>query len=187
MNIKTHVKELVSDSESSKWLARAAGVLLATASIVALSFGPFPFSPFFILMWACVLAVVAVAFFWKGQNGVTAVRWWARTLGVVMGILILGIFIGEGSGGHGPPLTNIGEVLSLVPYILMFGGIIVTFFWEGIGGAMTALGGLLEQGNVLVVAHGGLNPFILVFVFVGLGSVYCWWRSRHVTQVQHAA
>lgn len=171
-----HVKGLFVDKESSIWLARAVGVLLATISIV---------SSDLLSMWVLVLAVIAVAFFWKGKNGVTVVRWWARILGVVMGILIAGIFIGE-SGGHGPTVTNIGDVLSFVPFVLMFGGIIVTFFWEGIGGAMTALGGLAEQGNVIVVVHGGLNPFILVFVFVGLGSVYCWWRSRHLIEVQHA-
>ena len=185
MNIKNSVKELFSDSESTKWLARAVGILLATISIVALSFGAFPFSPSFILMWVYVLAVIAVAF-WKGKNGVIALRWWTRILGVVMGILIAGIFIAESSGGHGPPMTSIGDILSLVPFILVFAGIIVTFFWEGIGGAITAFGGLAEQGNVLVVAHGGLNPFILVFVFVGLGSVYCWWRSRHLIEVQRA-
>jgi len=32
--------------------------------------------------------------------------------------------------------------------------------------------------DVIVNAGGGLNPFILVFVFDGLAFVSCWWRTR---------
>jgi hypothetical protein len=121
------------------------------------------------------------------MGGVTVVRWWARIVGVVQGALIATIYIGESMGGHGPPITTIGDIVSLFPWIFLFIGSVITFFWEGIGGAIVTLADLVEQGNVILVAHGGLNPFILVFVFVGIGSVYCWWRSRRLLMVQHPA
>lgn len=187
MNIMNSVKGLFTNSESNVWFARAVGILLAAISIVAINFAGFPFSPYLLLMWACVLAVIAIAFFWKGKSGVTAVRWWARIVGVVMGVLLATIVIGEGMGGHGPPITTLSVLAEFVPWILVFVGIVIMFFWEGIGGAMTALGGLIEQGNVILVAHGGLNPFILVFVFVGLASVYCWWRTHRLSLIQQPA
>ena len=68
------------------------------------------------------------------------------------------------------------EILAAV-----FVGILSAFFWEGIGGAIVALVALAMQVDVIVNAGGGLNPFILVFVFEGLAFVYCWWRTRRLS------
>ncbi len=187
MKIMSTVKGLLANSESNVWFARTVGIVLAIMFIVAIQFSGNINSPLLQYMWLVVLAMVAVASFWKGQSGITAVRWWARIIGVVIGALLAIIAIGEGMGGNGSPITLLSVLTQLVLAILLFGGIVIMFFWEGIGGVMVALGGLVEQGNVIFVAHGGLNPIILLFVFVGLGSVYCWWRSRRLVRVQHAA
>jgi hypothetical protein len=159
------------------WLPRAVGLGLAAVYIGVNQFLPIP-DIMTIAMVAVFMTSIIISFFWKGIAGIIVIRWLARTVGVTSGALIAMIVIGESVGGHGPPTIN--AILEIAPWASLFIGIVITFFWEGIGGAIVLLAGLVEQGSVILVAHGGLNPFILVFVFVGLASVYCWWRTHRL-------
>ncbi len=85
-------------------------------------------------------------------------------------------------GGSGPEPGGPG-IFGVLEWTAVFVGILIAFFWEGIGegigGAIVALVALAMQADVIVNAGGGLNPFIPVFVFEGLAFVFCWWRTRH--------
>jgi hypothetical protein len=83
-------------------------------------------------------------------------------------------------------LTQKSHTLAFLREILaaVFVGILIAFFWEGIGGAIVALVALAMQVDVIVNAGGGLNPFILVFVFDGLAFVSCWWLTWRRTRRQ---
>lgn len=168
------------------WLPRAVGLGLAAVSIGVNLFLPIlPPDITTIAMVAIFMTSIIISFLWKGIAGIIVIRWLARTVGVTLGALLAMIVIGESIGGHGPP--TIDAILGIATWAALFIGIVITFFWEGIGGAIVLLAGLVEQGNVILVAHGGLNPFILVFVFVGLASVYCWWRTHRLSLIQQPA
>ena len=162
----------------NRWLPRIVGAGLAILSLVGVII-PIANS---IAAWMSILAVIVIAFFWKGIDGVIFVRWWARIVGVAMGVLVAGIFIGESTGGQGPTLISITYVVFVSLWAALFIGIVLAFFWEGIGGLILTLAALTLQGQVYVTtASGGLNPNILVFAFVGLAFVYCWWRTRRLS------
>ncbi len=166
------------------WLPRAVGLGLAAIYIGVSLFLSIPII-MTIIMVAVFMTSLIISFFWKGIAGIIVIRWLARTVGVTSGALIAIIVIGESIGGQGPPIT--AAILEFAPWAALFIGIVITFFWEGIGGAIVLLAGLVEQGSVILVAHGGLNPFILVFVFVGLASIYCWWRTRSLSLTKQPA
>jgi len=65
-------------------------------------------------------------------------------------------------------------------WVAVFVGIVITFFWEGIGGAIVAFAALALQ--LLNTTEGiTLQPINFVFVFFGLASIYCWWRTRRLS------
>lgn len=95
------MKESSADSKDTTsdmhWLAKGVGVGLAVLLIGALYWAS---NITTIAMLTVVVAIIA--FFWKGVNGVAVVRWWARTLGIVLavGIVAFGLFIAFFLGGH---------------------------------------------------------------------------------------
>lgn len=88
------------------------------------------------------------------------------------------IFVGESMNGVGPPLT---AIMAFLPLFIAFAGVIIAFRWELVGGVLAAVGALAEQIVVFFVWHATLNPYIDIFFFVGLGLVYCWWRTRRLS------
>jgi hypothetical protein len=185
-NIMTTQSANTKDStQMDLWLPRAVGLGLAAVYIGANQFVPLADTWAIIMMVAIFMTSIIISFFWKGIAGIIVIRWLARTVGVTSGALIAMIVIGESISGQGPP--TIAAILDIAPWAALFIGIVITFFWEGIGGAIVLLAGLVEQGSVILVAHGGLNPYILVFVFVGLASVYCWWRTHLLSLTQQPA
>ncbi len=138
-----------------------------------------------ITMLIGVFAVIVISLFWKGIDGVIFVRWWARTMGVMVAAVVGYIFISLTMGGEGPEIWSLESVL----WMVLFAGIVIAFFWEGIGGMLATLAALAIQIKEIVNLGGdlwtnlrmGWNPYILVFVFFGLASVYCWWRTRRLS------
>ena len=167
------------DTPINLWWPRIVGIGLAVLLLGAISFVPILLDAISTIpLLVGVVVVAAIAFFWKGIAGVIAVRWCARTVGVVSAILLATILIGDSLGGHGPKFATIADWLSIAEFATVFVGIVIAFFWEGIGGVLVALAALAMQIKVTVTFQGELNPFLLVFVFVGLASIYCWWRTR---------
>jgi hypothetical protein len=182
---RSSMKRLFAGSENAppvaRWWARGAGIGLAAlfivAEIQALGLG-------LNALWMSVVLVIVIAFFWKGLDGVTFVRWWARTVSVGQGVLLGTILIGVSVGGYGP------GIWTFVAWAIVFVGIVIAFFWEGIGGAIVALAALGIQAEVIMSEGSGiygLDPAILVFVFAGLASYYCWWRTLRLSLTHQPA
>jgi hypothetical protein len=186
---RSNMKSLSTDSKDNtkvnRWWPRITGAVLGVLFVAVWdrAGGMPPIST--ITMLIGVFAVIVIAFFWKGIDGVIFVRWWARTMGVIVAAVLGYIIIGESVGGQGPGVWS----LESVPWMVVFVGIVIAFFWEGIGGMLVALAALAIQINVIVTLGGdlwtilqmGWNPYILGFVFFGLASVYCWWRTRRLS------
>ena len=80
-------------------------------------------------------------------------------------------------------MTTIMEWVTLFMVVVVFVGIVITFFWEGIGGMLVAIVALALD----MMTSFQLNLFWLPFVFVGLASIYCWWRTRQLSLISQPA
>ena len=170
-------KESKAAVRKSLWWPRVTGIVLAVVTLILSGFLPLPFLYQYGLYVGLVL-VAAAAFFWKGINSVTVVRWWAKIIGTVSLAMLAMIFVGDSMNGVGPPPA---AIMAFLPLFIAFAGVIIAFRWELVGGVLAAVGALAEQIVVFFVWHGTLNPFIDIFFFVGLGLVYCWWRTRRLS------
>jgi len=177
------MKKLGKDNTTiNLWWPRIIGIVLAVILLGAIQFsGLITFGWLANVAFVVVVAIVAaIAFFWKSIAGVIAVRWCARTVGVVAGVLLATLFILEIVGGTGMGMTTIIEWVTVFMWVAVFVGIVITFFWEGIGGAIVAFAALALQ--LLNTTEGiTLQPINFVFVFFGLASIYCWWRTRRLS------
>ncbi len=167
------------------WWPRIVGIGIAVFIVgaSALPFLPFVSLPVPVALLVGVVVTAAIAFFWKGIAGVIAVRWCARTVGVGTAILVATFIIGESVGGQGLGMTTIMEWVSVFMLVAVFVGIVITFFWEGIGGMLVALVALALD----MMASFHQNLFWLPLVFFGLASVYCWWRTRRLSLTSQPA
>ena len=161
------------------WWPRIVGIGIAVL-ILGASILPFVSLP---ALLVGVVVTAAIAFFWKGIAGVIAVRWCARTVGAGTAILIATFIIGESMVGEGPGITTIMEWVTVFMVVVVFVGIVITFFWEGIGGMLVALAALTLE----MMASFQQNLFWLPFVFFGLASIYCWWRTRQLSLTSQPA
>ena len=169
------------------WWPRIVGLVLAVFTVGASAFPlpfPLPFSlPVPVPFLVGVVVIAAIAFFWKGIAGVIAVRWCARTVGVGTALLVATFAIGEGVVGEGLRMTTTMEWVTLFMVVVVFLGIVITFFWEGIGGMLVALVALALD----MMASFSQNLFWLPFMFFGLASIYCWWRTHRLSLTSQPA
>ena len=182
--------ESTDTTKMNRWLPRIVGAGLAILFLGVMFFLPGLSGEKFLAILAMVagfLAVIVISFFWRGSGGVSMVRWWARIVGVAWAAFMAYFLIAESVGGTGPGLTTIGEWVSLLAWAAVFAGLVIAFFWEGIGGLIVALATLILQGEVYVTAGDVFNPVIMVGAFVGLAFVYCWWRTRRLSLVTQSA
>jgi hypothetical protein len=128
-----------------------------------------------------IVVLAAIALFWKGIGGVAAMRWWARIVGIGETVLLSLILISSSVGVHKPGLLAFAEWAAVLI------GIILAFFWEGIGGVIVTLAALAIQADVIMHVGKELNSFLLTLVFVGLTLIYCWWRTRRLSLRQQPA
>ena len=135
-----------------------------------------------LLIGAAAVAVIALS--WKGTAGLGVVRWWARTTGVIVGVLMAMIVLGDVLDGHGPPLTTVTGVAIVSLWAVLFLAVVVAFFWEGAAGVVLVLAALALQAPGI---GGGPNPYIMIFAVVGVALIYCWWHSRHPASVSRPA
>ncbi len=163
------------------WWPRIIGMGITVVVLGTFFFLPFISPPAVLLVGVVVFA--AIAFFWKGIAGVIYVRWCARTVGVGTALLVATFAIGEIVVGEGPGMTTIMDWVSAFMLVAVFVGIVITFFWEGIGGMLVALVALALD----MMASFQENLFWLPFVFFGLASVYCWWRTRRLSLIPQSA
>jgi hypothetical protein len=172
--------------EKSLWGPRITGMVLAFVTLLGVNFVGFspPESMFNYGIWAVIVLPIAVAaFFWKGRKSVIAVRWWAKIVGTCVAALLALLLFGEGGfppAWFPPVLTISAVVFDLLPWVLLFPGVMIAFRWELIGGVLIALAGLILQIQGFFVLGSGLG-FGAIFVFTGLGLVYCWWRTHRLS------
>ena len=131
-----------------------------------------------------VAVVVIIALSWKGAAGLCVVRWWARTVSVIVGVLMAMIVLGDVFGGHGPPLTTVTGAAIVSLWVVLFLGVVAGFFWEGAAGVVLILAALALQVPGI---GGGPNPYIMIFAAVGVALIYCWRRSRRLASVRRPA
>jgi len=180
MNKIDNVKGQFADQDKTSmnlWWPRIVGIGIAVF-ILGASILPFVWLP---VLLVGVVVVAAIAFFWKGIAGVIAVRWCARTVGVGTALFATTFIILESVGGQGPGMTTIMEWVPIFMWVAILVGIVITFFWEGIGGMLVVLAALAL--DMMTSFH--LNLFCLPLVFVGLASIYCWWRTRRLSLTSH--
>jgi len=149
------------------WWPRIVGLVLAVFMVGASAIPLLPFVSLPVLLVG-VVVTAAIAFFWKGIAGVIAVRWCARTVGVGTALFVAAFIIAESVGGEGPGITTIMGWVSVFMLVVVFVGIVITFFWEGIGGMLVALAALALD----MMSSFHLNLFCLPLVIVGLASIY---------------
>jgi len=132
---------------------------------------------------ALLVIVAAISFFWKGISGVIVVRWCTRTVAIPLAVLLTLLFVGGRLTS--PDITFLGWA-SLFLWLVVDAGIVITFFLEGIGGIIVALAALACTLIDITMSDNMVSIFI-VFVFCGLASIYCWWRSQRVLLTSHSA
>jgi hypothetical protein len=109
------------------------------------------------------------------------VRWAARGLGLALILIVLVFFVGEGIiGGDMPDLLTMGlaEDFMLLALLMALAGIVVGWYWEGVGGILI-VGSLLlfESINAMATGYwriGVLDPW---FLLAGLLFLWSWWRT----------
>ena len=167
------------------WWPRIVGIGIAVfiVGLSALPLLPFASLQVPVALLVGVVVTAAIAFFWKGIAGVIAIRWCARTLGVGAALLVATFIIGASMGGQGLGMTTIMEWVTVFMLVVVFAGIVITFFWEGIGGMLVALAALALD----MMSSFYQNLFWLPLVFFGLASIYCWWRTRRLSLTSQLA
>jgi hypothetical protein len=93
---------------------------------------------------------------------------------VIAVALLAPMVVGDIVGGHRPPLTSVADRAFVGLWAVVFVGVAAAFRWEGAAGLAVLLTAFALQAQVI---WDGLNPYILVFAAVGLGFVFCWWRT----------
>ena len=103
---------------------------------------------------------------------VAALRWTARTIGIVLLGIIVAFAIGEGVPN--PLRGSVPEGLCHVGLLTMIAGQFLAWRWEGIG-SFLILGGLAVFA---IVNHGvPLNIVFGPWLVTGLMYLICWWRK----------
>jgi hypothetical protein len=105
-------------------------------------------------------------------------RWVARIFGSLLVLLFLVFFFGEGTP---QPWTwpwawtwTARGTFIFLGFGLMIAGLVIAWFWEGLGGLLAVAGYIV---HVAGVPDSALSPLALVAV-TGITHVLCWLRIR---------
>lgn len=119
------------------------------------------------------------------KSYIKGIRWFTRIVGSLLVLLVLIIVIGSIIEPYPQGRESItpGAILLLIGGISMVVGIVVAWFWEGLGGFLTVGGFVFFYAVHLFVEkshHRGWGIFI-TFLIIGLLFIFCWWQSRKLT------
>ena len=122
----------------------------------------------------------------RNDEVITAIRWTARVLGVIIAGFFLFLFIGESMESHGPskPL-ELSAVIGLVPMAIYVVAMFMALKWERTGALLGAAAlGIFFVMMFLGLLHGNaeggfslkgvLNPILLAFWLPVLLYLLCW-------------
>lgn len=115
----------------------------------------------------------------------------ARGLGIVLLVLVLALFIGEGLFGldlAALQQLNLTEGFMLLAWGMALLGIVVAWVWEGVGGALI-IGSILLFAGINSLASGSWRIGVLepLFLLDGLLFLFNWWRTVGVELGQGTA
>lgn len=103
---------------------------------------------------------------------INAIRVAARFLGGVLFLMIAMFAFGEGIPN--PLALTFRETLTFFSFVIMLGGLILAWIWEGIGGLIVLIGyGIF----ILVNPDSNLLGIVTIFPVTGLLFVAYWWQS----------
>lgn len=106
------------------------------------------------------------------QKLIKFMRWAARIIGILLLITIFAVLIGEGAPN---PLTmTFKQNLLAISLFAMVIGVILAFFWEGIGGALILIGWI--DFSIINRAI-KFNSVMGTFLILGLIFLFCWLKS----------
>jgi hypothetical protein len=124
-----------------------------------------------------------------GKRSVTILRWLARILSIASIVILLLFLFGEGDFSEIGAITVREWLLVLCFPGGVVLGMIIGWWREGIGGALTA-GSLLIFYGATLGLYGSLpsGPWFLLFALPGLLFLACWLLSRggHQSAAAHA-
>ncbi len=112
---------------------------------------------------------------------ITTLRWIARIAGLIVLLMVLAIAIGEGFPN---PLTlKFGEQAMMLVMLVMLAGIVLSWKWVGLGGAMLLMGYTTFLINESMHRHHlALFSFVDLFFLLGLIDLVVWWSAKHSRQ-----
>jgi hypothetical protein len=162
----------------SLWWPRVTGIVIAILTLSLMNYGQTEQ----LGLWIGSVLILAAALLWRGMYSVTVVRWWAKIAGVFTISMLMLLIVGESVVGVGPPMSSIGDVLSLVPWLLVLIGMVIALVhWEFIGGIVVVLGAVADQLIILFGSDIRLSTYDVLFALVGLGLIYCSWRTSRLS------
>lgn len=104
-------------------------------------------------------------------------RWLANAAGLLMVLVFLMFFIGE--GGFNPLKANMKDTLLMLCFLVACGGLLVAFWNEVIGGLMAILG-MAIFFLIELVSRGDIprSLFFSIIPMIGFLHLFCYWQER---------
>lgn len=106
-----------------------------------------------------------------------ACRWGARILGSLTALFFVLLFVGEGIPA--PWTWTVRETFIFTGFGFMIAGLIVAWFWEGLGGMLAVTGFSVH----VAVARDSALSLLTIVLAVGVLHVLCWLRVRSGTGI----
>jgi hypothetical protein len=104
-------------------------------------------------------------------------RWLANAAGLLMVIVFLMFFIGE--GGFNPLKATMKESLLMICFLVACGGLVVALRNEAIGGLM-AIMGMAIFFLIELISRGDIprSLFFSIIPMIGFLHLFCFWQER---------
>jgi hypothetical protein len=104
-------------------------------------------------------------------------RWLANAAGLLMVIVFLMFFIGE--GGFNPLRVTMKESLLMICFLVACGGLVVALRNEAIGGLM-AIMGMAIFFLIELISRGDIprSLFFSIIPMIGFLHLFCFWQER---------
>lgn len=115
-------------------------------------------------------------FYMSSANILSAIRWIARAITLIMTILIAVMFFGEGGSVHFTTLKW-NESVMIISVLLALAGLLIAWRWEGFGGILT-LSALITFSAVDFYTSGGVLWNVWIIGIPAALFLFCWWHTN---------
>ena len=115
------------------------------------------------------------------KSQVNVIRWFTRIIGSLLVLFVVLMFLGYAIDPQDTGRITFTEIPLFIGMIAMLLGILVAWFNEGLGAALT-IGGFLFFAAVELVIQGSFDTWLLmIFPAIGLLFLFCRWQSKKST------